>query len=58
MPLEISGVVVQSARKSGVILNGLVYEEGEYINPDLFVKKVRDDEVEFVYKGFTLTKTW
>jgi Tfp pilus assembly protein PilO len=58
MPLEISGVVVQSARKSGVILNGLAYEEGEYISPDLFVKKVRDDEVEFVYKGFTLTKTW
>jgi hypothetical protein len=58
MPLEISGVLVQSDRKSGVILNGLIYEEGEYINPDLFVKKVRDDEVEFVYKGFTLTKTW
>lgn len=58
IPLAISGVIVQQKRKSGVILNNVVYEEGEYINENLFVKRVRDDEVQFVYKGFTLVKTW
>ena len=58
IPLAITGVIVQKDRKSGVILNGDVYEEGEYINEALFVKAVSEDEVRFVYKGFTLVKTW
>ena len=43
--------------KSSVIVNGEIYEEGEYIDPCLFVKAVRREETEFVYKGFTLVKT-
>jgi len=58
IPLKITGVIVQAERKSGVILNGDVYEEGEYISEALFVKAVTEDEVRFVYKGFTLVKTW
>jgi Tfp pilus assembly protein PilO len=55
--LKISGVVVNEVGKSGVILNGEVFEEGEYIDSTLFVKAVRQEEIEFVYKGFTLLKT-
>ncbi|MCA8955475.1 MAG: type 4a pilus biogenesis protein PilO [Planctomycetes bacterium] len=58
IPLKVTGVLVRGDSKSGVILNGEVYEEGEYINETLFVKAVREDEVEFVYKGFSLVKTW
>ena len=55
--LKISGVLVNEIGKSGVILNGEVFEEGEYIDSTLFVKAVRQEEIEFVYKGFTLVKT-
>ena len=58
IPLKITGVLVNKSGKSGVILNGEVLEEGEYINQTLFVKAVREDEVEFVYRGFSLVKTW
>ncbi len=58
MPLEICGVVVNQDGKSGVILNKTPYQEGDWVNDQLFVKAVRREEVEFVYKGFTLVKTW
>lgn len=56
--LEITGVLVNAQGKSGVIINGEVFEEGEFPEENLFVKKVREEEVEFVYRGFTLVKTF
>jgi Tfp pilus assembly protein PilO len=58
MTLEISGVVVNEDGKSGVILNKQVFQEGDWVTDQLFIKGVRREEVEFVYKGFTLVKTW
>ncbi len=58
MRLEIAGVMVNYEGKSGVILNGEVYQEGEFLSDSLFIKAVRREEVEFVFKGFTLVKTW
>jgi len=58
MTLEISGVVVNQDGKSGVILNKTVYQEGDWVTDQLFIKAVRREEVEFVYKGFTMVKTW
>ena len=55
--LDISGICVNEDGKSGVILNGTVYEEGEYIDDQLLIKSVGRDRVEFVYKGFTVVKT-
>ncbi len=56
--LEIKGVCVTDDGRSGMILNGEVVQEGDYIDQDLFVKAVGREQVEFVYKGFTLVKTW
>jgi hypothetical protein len=39
------------------VLNGEVYEEGEYINDNLFVRAVREEQVHFVFKGLTLVRT-
>jgi len=55
--LEISGVVVNDQGRSGLILNGTVYQEGDYVNDELLVKAVGREHIEFVYKGFTLLKT-
>lgn len=56
--LDIQGVMVNEAGLSGVLLNGTVYEEGEYIDEDLFVRTVSSEQVAFVYQGFVLIKTW
>lgn len=57
LPLQISGVCVNDGGKSGIILNGTVYQEGEYVDNNLLVKSVGRDSIEFVYKGFTVVKT-
>ena len=55
--LDISGVLVNDQGRSGVVLNGVVYQEGDQINEDLLVKAVGREQIEFVYRGFTLIKT-
>jgi len=54
--LDITGVVVNDEGRSGLILNGTVYQEGDYVNDELLIKAVGREQVEFVYKGFTLVK--
>jgi Tfp pilus assembly protein PilO len=55
-PMNITGVVVNEDGRSGLIVNGQVYMEGDFINDDLLVRGVAREQVEFVYKGFTLIK--
>lgn len=57
LPLEVSGICVNDLGRSGLILNGAVFEEGDYIDGDLLVKEVLRDQIVFVYKGFTVVKT-
>lgn len=56
--LDIKGVCVFEGGRSGMILNGSVIQEGDYVDDDLLLKAVGREQVEFVYKGFTLVKTW
>ena len=56
--LNIQGVVVNQNGKSGLLMNNVVLEEGDYVNDNLFVKAIGAEQVTFVYKGFTLIKTW
>ena len=56
--LDIKGVCVFDGGRSGMILNGAVIQEGDFIDDDLLLKAVGREQVEFVYKGFTLVKTW
>lgn len=58
MKLDIGGVVVSEDGKSGLILNGSVYQEGDYIEDNLLVKRVGPEYVDFVYKGYSVRKSW
>jgi hypothetical protein len=57
LDLRLQGVVVNHGGRSGVLLNGEVYEEGEYISDDLLVKMVEEEQVWFVFRGLTLVRT-
>ncbi|MEE9126322.1 MAG: hypothetical protein V3U11_04220, partial [Planctomycetota bacterium] len=58
LTLKIQGVLVNEDGKSGLLLNDEVLEEGDYVNQNLFVKSIGPEQVTFVYKGFTLIKTF
>ncbi|MCC6670547.1 MAG: type 4a pilus biogenesis protein PilO [Planctomycetes bacterium] len=58
LKLEIKGVAVSGNGRSGLILNGEVLQEGEYVNDNLLIKSVGREQVEFVFKGFTIVKTF
>ncbi|GAB4153193.1 MAG: hypothetical protein Fur0037_21990 [Planctomycetota bacterium] len=55
--LDIQGVLVNHEGRSGVLLNGEVLEEGDYVNDELLVRKVREEQVEFVFRGLTVIRT-
>ena len=57
LDLKVQGVVVSHGGRSGVLLNGEVYEEGDYISDDLLVKTVEEEQVWFVFRGLTLVRT-
>lgn len=57
LDLRLQGVVVNRGGRSGVLLNGEVYEEGEYVSDELLVKLVEEEKVWFVFRGLTLVRT-
>lgn len=57
LDLKVQGVVVNRGGRSGVLLNGEVYEEGDYVSDDLLVKMVEEEQVWFVFRGLTLVRT-
>ena len=57
LDLKVQGVVVNGSGRSGVLLNGENYEEGDYIADDLLVKLVEEEQVWFVFRGLTLVRT-
>jgi Tfp pilus assembly protein PilO len=57
LDLKLQGVVVNRGGRSGVLLNGEVYEEGEYVSDDLLIKMVEEEQVWFVFRGLTLVRT-
>ncbi len=57
MDLRIQGLVVNHGGRSGVLLNGQTYEEGDYVSDELLVKLVEEEQVWFVFRGLTLVRT-
>jgi hypothetical protein len=57
LDLKIQGVVVNRGGRSGVLVNGETYEEGDYVSDDLLVKMVEEEQVWFVFRGLTLVRT-
>ncbi len=56
--LDINGVVVFDEGRRGLLLNGSVFEEGDYVQDDLLLRRVGREEAEFVFRGFRLAKKW
>ena len=57
LDLKVQGVVVNQGGRSGVLLNGDTYEEGEYVAEDLLLKAVEEERIWFVFRGLTLVRT-
>lgn len=57
MDIQVQGVVVNRHGRSGVLMNGEVYEEGDYVSDELLVKMVEEEQVWFVFRGLTLVRT-
>ena len=57
LDLDVQGVIVNGVGTSGVLLNGEVFEEGEFVQDDLLVKMVEEEKVWFVFRGLTLVRT-
>ncbi|MFO0981621.1 MAG: type 4a pilus biogenesis protein PilO [Planctomycetota bacterium] len=53
--IRISGRIVQDLN-SVVVVNGKVLQEGEALDEDLYVYRIKDDRVEFRYRGVILQK--
>ncbi len=58
LDLRIQGVLVNhDGGRSGLLLNDQVYEEGEYINDELMLRRVEEEQIWFVFRGLTLIRT-
>ncbi len=57
LDLRVQGIVVNRGGRSGVLLNGETYEEGDYVADDLMIKLVEEEQIWFVFRGLTLVRT-
>ncbi|MBL8725025.1 MAG: type 4a pilus biogenesis protein PilO [Planctomycetes bacterium] len=57
LELKIQGVVVHRGGRSAVLINGDVYEEGDFVNSNLLVKRIEEEQVWFVFRGLTVART-
>jgi Tfp pilus assembly protein PilO len=58
IPMNIGGVVVFDEGRSGLMVNGKSYEEGEYLDDKLLLKAVAREHADFVFRGFVIRKKW
>ncbi|MGE3172951.1 MAG: type 4a pilus biogenesis protein PilO [Planctomycetota bacterium] len=58
LDIRIQGVLVNhEGGRSGLLMNGETYEEGDYISDDLLLRRVEEEQVWFVFRGLTLIRT-
>jgi Tfp pilus assembly protein PilO len=58
LELKIQGVLVNhEGGRSGLLVNGSVFEEGEYLSAELMLRRVEEEQVYFVFRGLTLIRT-
>jgi hypothetical protein len=54
LELEVGGVIVGD--HSVALIDGRSVSEGEMVAPDLFVRRIQPDQVEFVFRGVALSR--
>lgn len=54
LDLDVGGVIV--GEYSVALVDGISVEEGEMVGPELFVKSIEEDRVEFLFRGVALAR--
>ena len=54
--MRISGVGLIEGMQPVAVVNGESLSEGEMVEDDLFIRSIREDEIEFVYRGVILAR--
>ncbi|MFQ5504785.1 MAG: type 4a pilus biogenesis protein PilO [Planctomycetota bacterium] len=54
--LKITGVILLDNSISTAIINGKTYQEGDAVDEDLFLKEIKPESIEFLFKGIVIAK--
>lgn len=54
--IDISGIGIIEGLKPVAVINGEALTEGELVTNDLFIRSIRSDEIEFVFRGVILAR--
>ena len=54
--LDIYGIVVGDDTQPVVTINGSNYGVGEMLNGQILIQAIREDEIEFLFRGLTLVR--
>ncbi len=54
--MRVSGIGMIQGLKPVAVINGESLTEGEMVDTDLFIRTIREDEIEFVYRGVILAR--
>ena len=58
LPLRITGIAYQEGGKAVILMNGQSYQLGEYVDKDLLIDGIDEQNVYFRYKGKRCAKPW
>ena len=58
LPLQITGIAYKEGGKALILMNGHSYQLGEYVDKDLLIDGIDEQNVYFRYKGKRCAKPW
>ncbi len=58
LPLRITGIAYEEGGKAMILMNGRTYQLGEYVDKDLLIDGIDEQNVYFRYKGKRCAKPW
>lgn len=58
LPLDIGGVAIMEGVPRLVLIDGHPYQEGDLLRDDLMIRSVRPNEIEFIYRGVILVRSY
>lgn len=56
LELDVGGIIMMDDRPPVILLNGRPLTEGDLVDQDLIIKSIKQDEVEFIFRGVILVR--
>jgi Tfp pilus assembly protein PilO len=56
--IEVNGVAIQEGRPPVALINGRAMSEGDLVNDELVVRRIRSGEIEFIFRGVVLIRRY